>query len=389
MEDLTVRELLPADAEAVIAHTKLVGGESDNLTFGAEGFPVSAEGERRFLAAMHDDPKSVMLGVFRAGALIATGSLNSLPRRMAHRAELGITVLKREWNRGVGSLLMASLIEYAKSAGIEIINLEVRSDNAGAIHLYEKFGFRRIGVSPAFFKIGDEYYDFVLMYLDLRRAVRAYSRGFGFVPSREMKVELLPGQEEELCSKETIKEIFAKDEKGECTAFDIYEGDELVGFIMFCEYPEGSWFLWNYAIDARFQNRGIGTRALSAALEYMKAHYPVKEFTTTYCWGNDHAKHVYEKVGFTETDVVEEEDYKEVNMVLKVTEEGIKVPRKEIEINGCVEVPPELSIDEFTSAFIQFVEANGWYFGGGLREIVDGFYINADGTRGKRVLEEE
>ena len=146
MEDLTVRELLPADAEAVIAHTKLVGGESDNLTFGAEGFPVSAEGERRFLAAMHDDPKSVMLGVFRAGALIATGSLNSLPRRMAHRAELGITVLKREWNRGVGSLLMESLIEYAKSAGIEIINLEVRSDNAGAIHLYEKFGFSCISI---------------------------------------------------------------------------------------------------------------------------------------------------------------------------------------------------------------------------------------------------
>ena len=32
---------------------------------------------------------------------------------------------------------------------------------------------------------------------------------------------------------------------------------------------------------------------------------------------NARAKHVYEKVGFTETDVVEEEDYKEVNMVLK------------------------------------------------------------------------
>lgn len=171
MEDLTVRELLPADAEAVIAHTKQAGGETDNLTFGAEGFPVSAEGERLYLSVMHDDPKSVMLGVFRGDELIATGSISGMPRRMAHRAELGITVLKREWNRGVGSLLMARLIEYARSAGIEIVNLEVRSDNANAIRLYEKFGFKPIGVSPAFFKIGDEYFDFVLMYLDLRRAV--------------------------------------------------------------------------------------------------------------------------------------------------------------------------------------------------------------------------
>ena len=31
--------------------------------------------------------------------------------------------------------------------------------------------------------------------------------------------------------------------------------------------------------------------------------------------GNNHAKHIYEKVGFKETDVVDEPDCKEVNMV--------------------------------------------------------------------------
>ena len=51
---------------------------------------------------------------------------------------------------------------------IEIIELEVRCDNKRAIHLYEKYGFRRHGTFPAFFKIGDEYIDFELMHLDLR-----------------------------------------------------------------------------------------------------------------------------------------------------------------------------------------------------------------------------
>ena len=62
--------------------------------------------------------------------------------------------------------------------------------------------------------------------------------------------------------------------------------------------------------------------------------------------------------------------------------------RKEIEINGCVEIPCEISIDKFTDAFIEWIESKGWYFGGGFKEIVDGYYINPDGTKGKSVLED-
>ena len=128
---LQIRELRPEDAETLIAYTKQIGGESDNL--------------------------------------IADGSLNSLPRRMSHRAELGMTVTKANWNQGVGSMLMERLIQYAKDNGIELIYLEVREDNAAAIHLYEKFGFRQTGTLPAYFKIGDAYIDFISMCLDLRK----------------------------------------------------------------------------------------------------------------------------------------------------------------------------------------------------------------------------
>lgn len=48
--------------------------------------------------------------------------------------------------------------------------------------------------------------------------------------------------------------------------------------------------------------------------------------------------------------------------------------RKEIEINGCVEIPPEMTMDDFTDEFIRFVESKGWSFGGGFQEIVDGYY---------------
>ena len=59
-------------------------------------------------------------------------------------------------------------IDYAKQHDIEIINLEVRSDNMSAIHLYEKYGYKKTGTIPAFFKINKEYVDFDIMSLDLR-----------------------------------------------------------------------------------------------------------------------------------------------------------------------------------------------------------------------------
>ena len=62
--------------------------------------------------------------------------------------------------------------------------------------------------------------------------------------------------------------------------------------------------------------------------------------------------------------------------------------RKEIEINGCIEIPPEMTMDDFTAEFIRFVESKGWSFGGGFQEIVDGYYIMPDGSKGKHVSED-
>lgn len=62
--------------------------------------------------------------------------------------------------------------------------------------------------------------------------------------------------------------------------------------------------------------------------------------------------------------------------------------RKEIETQGCVEVSSETDIDVFTDEFIKWIESKGWSFGGGFSEIVDGFYIMPDGSKGKSVLDD-
>ncbi len=169
MENIEIRELLPEDAEKMIEYLKKIGGETDNLTFGKEGLPVTIEQEREFLQQSHSSRQSVQYGAWKCGEIVGHCNLSGFPRRMSHRAEMSLAIIKSQWNKGIGSMLMEKLIEYARQNDIEIIQLEVRSDNENAIHVYEKYGFRRIGTIPAYFKIGNAYYDFEMMYLDLRQ----------------------------------------------------------------------------------------------------------------------------------------------------------------------------------------------------------------------------
>ena len=104
-----------------------------------------------------------------AGVIIGDASLERMPRRMSHRGEFGIAVRKVWWGCGVASALMKEILKFAEANGFEQLNLEVRSDNARAIRLYEKFGFRKLCTFPAFFKINGQDIDFDLMSFCLAR----------------------------------------------------------------------------------------------------------------------------------------------------------------------------------------------------------------------------
>ncbi len=77
------------------------------------------------------------------GRVIAACTLHPNHRyRMRHIAGCGINVHPDYWNQGVGSALMAAIIDVADNwLNLKRIELEVFVDNAAAIHLYEKFGF--------------------------------------------------------------------------------------------------------------------------------------------------------------------------------------------------------------------------------------------------------
>jgi ribosomal protein S18 acetylase RimI-like enzyme len=70
---------------------------------------------------------------------------------------------------GVGRLLVEAATADARAHGIEVLGLEVRGNNHGAIALYEHCGFRRTGLIPNAVAEDADRYDIVLMHRELPR----------------------------------------------------------------------------------------------------------------------------------------------------------------------------------------------------------------------------
>ena len=136
-----------------------------------------------------------------------------------------------------------------------------------------------------------------------------------FIKTDSMKVEVLKEQEKFLSSKDRIKNAIELDS---VLAFDIFDDDLLMGFAMLKNFDEGCFFLWDFAIDYKYQNKGYGTNVLKELIIFMNHNYKMHTITTTYVYGNNKIKHIYEKIGFVETSIVDENNIHEVNMVYKI-----------------------------------------------------------------------
>lgn len=67
-------------------------------------------------------------------------------------ATLNNIVVKKSYrNRGIGGELLDSLIDLCSDQNMKTLTLEVDSQNEPAIHLYEKFGFKNLGIRKKYY----------------------------------------------------------------------------------------------------------------------------------------------------------------------------------------------------------------------------------------------
>ena len=164
MENIMIREAAAEDAEEMISYLNIVGGESDYLMHGANGFRVPAEGVRRRIQASHESDNSVILIALDGERIIARAELDGYAgARLRHNARFSISVRKDYWNRKIGTALMTEILERARKMNLRNVELEVVAGNTAAIALYRKMGFTEIGTYRDYWFVNNAYSDAVMM----------------------------------------------------------------------------------------------------------------------------------------------------------------------------------------------------------------------------------
>ncbi|MCU9814368.1 GNAT family N-acetyltransferase [Paraclostridium sp. AKS73] len=165
-----LRSPIKEDAQAMIDYLNIIGGESDFITFGKNEFSMSVEAEQDYIERINsmDNSKNVLIII--EDEIVGIASITSVQKeRMKHNGTLGISIRKKYWGIGLGSEIMAYLIDWAKSNKItKKINLLVREDNIRGVKLYEKFGFEKEGLLKKDIRVNGVYYNTIAMglYID-------------------------------------------------------------------------------------------------------------------------------------------------------------------------------------------------------------------------------
>lgn len=140
---LTIRDAGEADAAAIA--TIYNQGIADRIaTLETEERPP--EERKQWLAAR--GPRHPVLVAERNGRVVGWGSLNQFNPRKAYDFVTDFSVyVERAWRgKGVGGALLRTLIGRAKQLGYHKLVLSAFPWNAAGMALYQKYGFRTVGI---------------------------------------------------------------------------------------------------------------------------------------------------------------------------------------------------------------------------------------------------
>ena len=143
MSAYRLRAAVEADAAAIC---EIYNQGIDDRLATLETERRTPEERRQWLKAR--GPRHPVIVAENDGRVLAWGSLNPFNPRDAYRhvADFSIYVERAERGRGVGRVVLARLIELAREHDFHKLVLSAFPFNAAGMALYEKLGFRTVGI---------------------------------------------------------------------------------------------------------------------------------------------------------------------------------------------------------------------------------------------------
>jgi RimJ/RimL family protein N-acetyltransferase len=170
-KSVLIRIAETSDAPRLLNLIKNYLDDSPYIPKSTSEFHLTLLQEETWIQSFLDAPNSLLLVAEYEDQLIGNIDLTGNKRQiMQHNALVGMGMLLEWRNHGLGTVLMQTAIDWAKTNPLlENLQLEVYAENLAGIKLYEKMGFKQCGIIPNLFKENGHYCDSIMMTLSLKK----------------------------------------------------------------------------------------------------------------------------------------------------------------------------------------------------------------------------
>lgn len=134
----------------------------------AFGSTYEKEAERDVAQFENRVTTECIFGAFSAERIVGmAGFYQETGEKFSHKGVLWGMYVNREFrNAGIGNELVSAVLSHAKGV-VDLVSLAVVTENASALALYTKMGFKTYGVEARALKIQNRYLSETLMVRDL------------------------------------------------------------------------------------------------------------------------------------------------------------------------------------------------------------------------------
>lgn len=162
---VTIRQAELIDAKNLLNTIKTYIPQSEFIPKHADEIKLSIEQEKEWINSFLINDHSLLLVAEYDNYIIGNIDLTGNSRKvMTHTAVIGMGMIEEWRNAGLGTALLNAIIQWAKNNPIlEIIWLQVYTENILGMALYRKMGFVENGILKNFFKHENKYYDNMTM----------------------------------------------------------------------------------------------------------------------------------------------------------------------------------------------------------------------------------
>lgn len=171
-KNITLRYVEATDAEALCQYINTLSQERTFLRF--QGEQVTLEDEIAYVNGQLEliqQHQAVLLVALCDATIIGVSGVDTKDMVERHVGVIGISIAQGYRGEGIGRMLMDAVLKEAEKhiSELQIVVLDVFSNNTAAIAMYEKLGFVVYGRLPNGIRHRDVFVDNIKMYKTVKR----------------------------------------------------------------------------------------------------------------------------------------------------------------------------------------------------------------------------